>query len=192
MAILMKDKIYIIIIFILALLLSFRQCNPRIETKIEEKLIYDTITITEYLPAPEADTVFVDKNIYKRIIITKEIPAHIDTSAIVKQFLETKVYSRTLKNDSIAYAFIKDTICGNSLIGSQFIYKHKAPTVIEHTKTVFKPRREVLLGFSTNVSSEPDLFVSGLYITRYGGAYSLGYSPFTKSINGSVYFRLFK
>jgi hypothetical protein len=187
----MKDKIYISIIFTLAILLSFRECNPKIKESVKEVIKYDTVTITKQLPAPKTDTVFLNRDVYKRVIIKEKVTEEIDTSAIINEFLKTKIYTRTLKDDSVAYVSMTDTVCGNTLLGGVFTYKHRAPIVIERTKTVFKPHGGLLLGFTTNISDESDLFVSGLYLSPNKGAYQIGYSPISKTIEVGIFFRIF-
>jgi hypothetical protein len=69
-----------------------------------------------------------------------------DTITIVKDYNQAKVYSDTIRIDSLGYAYIQDTISQNKIQGRAFSANFNLPT-ITITKVINpKPKNEVYLG----------------------------------------------
>ena len=69
-----------------------------------------------------------------------------DTITIVKDYNQVKVYSDTMRIDSLGYAYIQDTISQNKIQGRGFSANFNLPT-ITITKVISpKPKSEVYFG----------------------------------------------
>jgi hypothetical protein len=89
------------------------------------KYLYDTVTYKFKIPFPvKEDTIIYDT-----------ITAKVDTSAIIKDYLATKVYTRSFEDSNIKVS-ITDSVRHNSLLNAQFNYQWKKPvaTSIYYTK----------------------------------------------------------
>lgn len=117
--------------------------------------IFDDATSTKVDPIVVTDTVYQEKT-FTKYIKGKSIPFVVldtffieftDTVEIVKDYNQVKVYSDTMRIDSLGYAYIKDTISNNSIIGRSFMAQISEKVVY---KTIFndrKPKNELYLGF---------------------------------------------
>lgn len=69
-----------------------------------------------------------------------------DTITIVKDYNQVKVYSDTMRIDSIGYAYIQDTISQNKIQGRSFSANFNLPTITITKVIEPKPKSEVYLG----------------------------------------------
>lgn len=104
----------------------------------------------------DTDTVYQQKT-FTKFIKGKSIPFVIldtiynidevhDTITIVKDYNQVKVYSDTMRIDSIGYAYIQDTISQNKIQGRSFKAEISEKTIYV-TKTIIPmPKNEVYLG----------------------------------------------
>jgi hypothetical protein len=115
---------------------------------------------SEYIGQPavivDTDTVYQQKTFIK-FIKGKSIPFVVldtiynidevhDTITIVKDYNQVKVYSDTMRIDSLGYAYIQDTISQNKIQGRSFKAEISEKTITV-TKTIIpKPKNEVYLG----------------------------------------------
>jgi hypothetical protein len=102
------------------------------------------------------DTVYQQKT-FTKFIKGKSIPFVVldttylidevhDTITIVKDYNQVKVYSDTIRIDSLGYAYIQDTISQNKIQGRSFKAEISEKTIYV-TKTITpKPKKEVYLG----------------------------------------------
>jgi hypothetical protein len=110
-----------------------------------------------------------------------------DTITIVKDYNQAKVYSDTIRIDTLGYAYIQDTISQNKIQGRGFKAEISEKTIYV-TKTIIpKPKNEVYLGFLSDLRSFDNKVGLGLglgYKTAKNGLftinattnqYSLGY-----------------
>lgn len=110
-----------------------------------------------------------------------------DTITIVKDYNQVKVYSDTMRIDSIGYAYIQDTISQNKIQGRGFSANFNLPTITITKVIEPKPKSEVYLGvlgdlraFDNKVGLGLGLGVktakNGLFtINATTNQYSLGY-----------------
>lgn len=110
-----------------------------------------------------------------------------DTITIVKDYNQVKVYSDTMRIDSIGYAYIQDTISQNKIQGRSFSANFNLPTITITKVIEPKPKSEVYLGilgdlraFDNKVGLGLGLGVktakNGLFtINATTNQYSLGY-----------------
>jgi hypothetical protein len=115
---------------------------------------------SEYIGQPavivDTDTVYQQKT-FTKYIKGKSIPFVVldtiynidevhDTITIVKDYNQVKVYSDTMRIDSLGYAYIQDTISHNKIQGRGFKAEISEKTIYV-TKTITpKPKKEVYLG----------------------------------------------
>jgi len=115
---------------------------------------------SEYIGQPsviiDTDTVYQQKT-FTKFIKGKSIPFvvldtiyHIDevhdTITIVKDYNQVKVYSDTMRIDSLGYAYIQDTISQNKIQGRGFSANFNLPTITITKVITPKPKSEVYLG----------------------------------------------
>jgi hypothetical protein len=156
---------------------------------------------SEYIGQPavivDTDTVYQQKT-FTKFIKGKSIPFVVldtiynidevhDTITIVKDYNQVKVYSDTMRIDSLGYAYIQDTISHNKIQGRGFKAEISEKTIYV-TKTITpKPKKEVYLGVLGDLRSFDNKVGLGLglgYKTAKNGLftinattnhYSLGY-----------------
>ena len=115
---------------------------------------------SEYIGQPsviiDTDTVYQQKT-FTKFIKGKSIPFVVldtiynidevhDTITIVKDYNQVKVYSDTMRIDSLGYAYIQDTISQNKIQGRGFSANFNLPTITITKVITPKPKKEVYLG----------------------------------------------
>lgn len=134
----MKD---IVIVILLAVLIFFIGSEARY-TKVDSVIVKDTVyqqkTFTKYIKGKSIPFVVLDT--------TYLIDEVHDTITIVKDYNQAKVYSDTIRIDSLGYAYIQDTISQNKIQGRSFKAEISEKTIYV-TKTITpKPKKEVYFG----------------------------------------------
>ena len=105
---------------------------------IDTDTVYQQKTFTKYIKGKSIPFVVLD-TIYN-------IDEVHDTITIVKDYNQAKVYSDTIRIDSLGYAYIQDTISQNKIQGRSFKAEISEKTIYV-TKTITpKPKKEVYLG----------------------------------------------
>jgi hypothetical protein len=145
----------------------------------------------------DTDTVYQQKT-FTKFIKGKSIPFVVldttylidevhDTITIVKDYNQVKVYSDTMRIDSIGYAYIQDTISQNKIQGRGFSANFNLPTITITKVITPKPKSEVYLGLIGDLRAFDNKVGLGLglgYKTAKNGLftinattnhYSLGY-----------------
>lgn len=145
----------IVIIFLLLVLL-FRTCRNPHPTSSPTKIIRDTTWIHK-------DTIVYSKpQIIKTIpsvstkeYYTKEYLPDTNYQKLVLQYREVvdkllsqNIYLDSVKIDTTGYAYIKDTISQNKILGRSLSYSIKYPTITERIIEPEKKRNQVYAGFS--------------------------------------------
>jgi hypothetical protein len=115
---------------------------------------------SDYIGQPsviiDTDTVYQQKT-FTKFIKGKSIPFVVldtiynidevhDTITIVKDYNQVKVYSDTMRIDSLGYAYIQDTISHNKIQGRGFSANFNLPTITITKVITPKPKKEVYLG----------------------------------------------
>jgi hypothetical protein len=135
----MKD---IVIVLLTAVLIFFIGSEARY-TKSEPVIITDTVyqekTFTKFIkgnfiPFVVLDTIYI-------------IDRVTDTITIVKDYNQVKVYSDTMRIDSIGYAYIQDTISQNKIQGRSFSANFNLPTITITKLIEPKSKNQLYLGF---------------------------------------------
>jgi hypothetical protein len=100
--------------------------------------VYQQKTFTKYKKGESIPFVVLD-NTY----LIDEVH---DTITIVKDYNQVKVYSDTMRIDSLGYAYIQDTISQNKIQGRGFSANFNLPTITITKIIEKKPKSEVYLG----------------------------------------------
>lgn len=137
----MKD---IVIVLLVAVLIFFIASEARY-TKTDPIIIADTVyqekTFTKFIKGKSIPFVVLD-TIYN--IDTTTI-YKLDT--IYKDYLQAKVYSDTIKIDSLGFAYIQDTISQNKIQGRGFSANFNLPTITITKLIDPKSKNQLYLGF---------------------------------------------
>jgi len=132
----------VVIVLLVAVLIFFIASDARY-TKSAPTIVSDTVyqqkTFTKFIKGNSIPFVILD-TIY--LIHTIK-----DTITIVKDYNQVKVYSDTMRIDSIGYAYIQDTISRNSIIGRSFNAEIKEKVIYKTITNEQKQRNQLYLGF---------------------------------------------
>lgn len=139
----MKD---VVIVLLVAVLIFFIGSDARY-TKTEPTIVSDTVyqekTFTKFIkgksiPFVVLDTIYnIDTTTYYKT----------DTIYIVKDYNQVKVYSDTMRIDSVGYAYIQDTISQNKIQGRGFSANFNLPTITITKLIEKKDKNQLYLGF---------------------------------------------
>ena len=134
----MKD---ILIVLLVAVLIFFIGSDARY-IKSDPIILSDTVyqekTFTKYIKGKSIPFVVLDT-----IRLIDEVH---DTITIVKDYNQLKVYSDTIRIDSLGYAYIQDTISQNKIQGRGFSANFNLPTITITKVITPKPKSEVYFG----------------------------------------------
>jgi len=135
----MKD---IVIVLLVAVLIFFIASDSRY-TKSAPIIVSDTVyqqkTFTKFIKGNSIPFIILDT-----IFLTDTIK---DTITIVKDYNQVKVYSDTMRIDSLGYAYIQDTISRNSIIGRGFTAQIKDKVIYKTITNEPKSKNQLYLGF---------------------------------------------
>jgi hypothetical protein len=150
----------------------------------------------------DTDTVYQQKT-FTKFIKGKSIPFVVldtiynidevhDTITIVKDYNQAKVYSDTIRIDSLGYAYIQDTISHNKIQGRSFKAEISEKTIYV-TKTITpKPKKEVYLGVLGDLRAFDNKVGLGLglgYKTAKNGLFTINAT--TNNYSLGYYIKLF-
>jgi hypothetical protein len=105
---------------------------------IDTDTVYQQKTFTKFTKGKSIPFVVLDTT-----YIIDEVH---DTITIVKDYNQVKVYSDTMRIDSLGYAYIQDTISQNKIQGRGFSANFNLPTITITKIITPKPKSEVYLG----------------------------------------------
>jgi hypothetical protein len=132
----------IVIVLLVAVLIFFIASDSRY-TKSAPIIVSDTVyqqkTFTKFIKGNSIPFVVLDT-----IFLTDKIK---DTITIVKDYNQVKVYSDTMRIDSIGYAYIQDTISHNKIQGRGFSANFNLPTITINKIIEQKSKNQLYLGF---------------------------------------------
>ena len=132
----------VVIVLLVAVLIFFIASDARY-TKSAPTIVSDTVyqqkTFTKFIKGNSIPFVILD-TIY--LIDTIK-----DTITIIKDYNQVKVYSDTMRIDSIGYAYIQDTISHNKIQGRGFSANFNLPTITITKILETKSKNQLYLGF---------------------------------------------
>lgn len=180
------DKV--IILILISLLLLQRECSrcpdpPEPTHSRTVVWIYDTTHYITQLAIPYP----VEK------LVPVEIPAIVDTNAILQEYFSRNVYQRVLKDDTLAYILLQDTVTRNSLGRSSLVYENRRPTqIITNTTTILPSVGKVFAGPMIGSGFDGKLALGGsaFYVSKRDHAYGLSVDPFARSVQASMYWKI--
>lgn len=133
----MREILLTLAIIVLIVVIGKNSTNRESNPIIITDTVYQEKTFTKYIkgksiPFVVLDTFFIEFT---------------DTVEIVKDYNQVKVYSDTMRIDSLGYAYIKDTISNNSIIGRSFMAQISEKVIYKTIYNDRKPKNELYLGF---------------------------------------------
>jgi len=130
----------IVIVLLVAVLIFFIGSDARY-TKSEPVIITDTVY------QEKTFTKFIKGNSIPFVVLDTIYIVETDTITIVKDYNQVKVYSDTMRIDSIGYAYIQDTISQNKIQGRSFSANFNLPTITITKLIEPKSKNQLYLGF---------------------------------------------
>ena len=184
----------ITIALLVGVIFIIRSCQPK-EVTIDNTRPNDTVVrkVTNWV------TIDNTKPNPKPITIHDSIPkyVHVDSAAIrdkaVAEYFQYKKYNELMRNDSVAKLSIAFDVWQNSasnirLLGT--IYERTTTKIVkEYIPSIV--RRKLLVG--PVISYGPNYAGLGagvMFIDKKDHAYSLGYDPFNKRFDGTIWFKI--
>jgi hypothetical protein len=135
----MKEGIIVLLITILIFFILSDSRYTKTEPVILTDTVYQQKTFTKFIKGKSIPFVVLD-TIY-------QIDQVHDTITIVKDYNQVKVYSDTMRIDSIGYAYIQDTISQNKIQGRGFSANFNLPTITITKILETKSKNQLYLGF---------------------------------------------
>ena len=133
----MKD---IVIVLLTAVLIFFIGSEARY-TKSEPVILTDTVY------QEKTFTKFIKGNSIPFVVLDTIYIVETDTITIVKDYNQVKVYSDTMRIDSLGYAYIQDTISQNKIQGRGFSANFNLPKITITKLIEPKSKNQLYLGF---------------------------------------------
>ena len=130
----------LVIVLLVAVLIFFIGSEARY-TKSEPVIITDTVY------QQKTFTKFIKGNSIPFVVLDTIYIVETDTITIVKDYNQVKVYSDTMRIDSIGYAYIQDTISQNKIQGRGFSANFNLPTITITKLIEPKSNNQLYLGF---------------------------------------------
>lgn len=194
--------IYIAILFLLVVIYFKNNKIDKLEAKLLEKPKIEKIyltpkadTIVQEVIKPveviKLDTIQIAKldTIYQPLDLTTADSIQIAQaySELYIDYSSENIYDDVLKDDTLAYARLKEKVQFNKVTEREFIYTDRTPILKE---TIYKQDKtfSVIGGIHGNFEG---LSLGGGIVTNKNVIYTVGYNPFNKSMTGGVYFPIF-
>lgn len=185
-----KERIiYLLSIAILLLLLFFqRECSHGPEQPLQQttvKSYFDTTHHFTIVPVtyPELE------------IVPVEWPAvTTDSFAIFMAYYKKYVFNRILRDDSLAFIRLIDTISQNRFTGSSLEYVNRKPTQVVFEKISVFPDRvnKLFVGpmFGSSLNGNIAMGASAALVTRRDNCYLLNADILNKKLEASVLWKI--
>ncbi len=135
----MKDIVIVLLVAVLIFFIGSEARYTKVEPIVKSDTVYQQKTFTKFIKGNSIPFVVLD-TIY--LIDTIK-----DTITIVKDYNQVKVYSDTMRIDSIGYAYIQDTISQNKIQGRGFSANFNLPTITITKLIEQKSKNQLYLGF---------------------------------------------
>lgn len=135
----MKDIVIVLLVAVLIFFIFSDATYTKTEPIIVSDTVYQQKTFTKFIKGKSIPFVILD-TIYLIDKVT-------DTITIVKDYNQTKVYSDTIKIDSLGFAYIQDTISQNKIQARGFSANFNLPTITITKLIEKKDKNQLYLGF---------------------------------------------
>jgi len=194
--------IYIAVLFLLVVIYFKNNKIDNLQTELLKKptiekvyLPSTTDTITETVIKPveviKLDTIQIAKldTVYQPIDLTVADSASIAQaySEVYADYSSKRLYDNVLKDDTLAFARLKETVQFNEITEREFIYRDKTPIIKETIYEVDKTF-SVIGGIQGNFEG---FSLMGGAVTNKNVVYTVGYNPFNKTATAGIYFPIF-
>jgi hypothetical protein len=151
----MKNKFIIVLILILGIVLSMigpKHCSGgRSKSDTFTQITHDTTWDTTNIVSPvyiPGETIYISG---------PTITEHVDTAKILADYFAKRIYSDTIKMDSLGYIAIQDTVSKNKITGRQHTKNYRIPkitTTIEKTIHHYEvAQRKLYGGFLVDITN---------------------------------------
>ena len=135
----MKDVVIVLLVAVLIFFIASEARYTKPAPVIVSDTVYQQKTFTKFIKGKSIPFVVLD-TIYK-------IDEVHDTITIVKDYNQVKVYSDTIRVDSLGFAYIHDTISQNKVQGRGFSANFNLPTITITKILETKSKNQLYLGF---------------------------------------------
>jgi len=135
----MKEVVIVLLVAVLIFFIGSDARYTKVEPIVKSDTVYQQKTFTKFIKGKSIPFVVLDT-----IYIVDKIT---DTITIVKDYNQVKVYSDTMRIDSIGYAYIQDTISQNKIQGRGFSANFNLPTITITKLIEQKSKNQIYLGF---------------------------------------------
>jgi hypothetical protein len=135
----MKDVVIVLLVAVLIFFIGSEARYTKSEPVIVSDTVYQQKTFTKFIKGKSIPFVVLDT-----IYIIDRVT---DTITIVKDYNQVKVYSDTMRIDSLGYAYIQDTISQNKIQGRGFSANFNLPTITITKLIEQKSKNQLYLGF---------------------------------------------
>ena len=140
---------YLMIIAVLVIIILLQKgCSPKVPCPDGGEPITTVKIDTEYVDKVVVKPVYKPGETQYLPGLIDTITTPIDTTAILKDYLATRIYSDTLKIDSIGFVYVSDTVSKNEIQARSFVANYKIPIIKETITTVIppKPKNQLYIG----------------------------------------------
>jgi len=180
----MKDIVIVILVAVLIFFIGSEARYTKSAPTIVSDTVYEQKTFTKFIKGKSIPFVVLDT--------TYLIDEVHDTITIVKDYNQVKVYSDTMRIDSLGYAYIQDTISQNKIQGRGFKAEISEKTIYV-TKTITpKPKKQVYFGVLGDLRTFDNKVGLGLglgYKTAKNGLFTINAT--TNNYSLAYYIKLF-
>jgi len=135
----MKEVVIVLLVAVLIFFIGSDARYTKVEPIVKSDTVYQQKTFTKFIKGKSIPFVILD-TIYLIERVT-------DTITIVKDYNQVKVYSDTMRIDSLGYAYIQDTISQNKIQGRGFSANFNLPTITITKLIEKKDKNQLYLGF---------------------------------------------
>ena len=135
----MKEVVIVLLVAVLIFFIGSDARYTKVEPIVNSDTVYQEKTFTKFIKGKSIPFVILDT-----IYIIDRVT---DTITIVKDYNQVKVYSDTMRIDSIGYAYIQDTISQNKIQGRGFSANFNLPTITITKLIEQKSKNQLYLGF---------------------------------------------
>ena len=135
----MKEVVIVLLVAVLIFFIGSDARYTKVEPIVKSDTVYQQKTFTKFIKGNSIPFVVLDT-----IYLIDSIK---DTITIVKDYNQVKVYSDTMRIDSLGYAYIQDTISQNKIQGRGFSANFNLPTITITKLIEPKSKNQLYLGF---------------------------------------------
>lgn len=127
-------------------------------------------------------------------ILPVEWPVVTDSFGIFMAYYKKYVFNRILRDDTLAFIRLIDTVSQNMFLGSSLEYVNRKPTqvIIQNTTIVSERTNKVFVGpmFGSSIAGDVNLGASAVLVTKRDNSYMLNVDILQREIEASVLWKI--